>query len=342
MRMSDRLRDPMFVDEEWLSARVEEPVDPDLPIVDAHHHAFWNAPMRYRIEDLLADVEAGHDVRATVFVEGGEMHRTHGPEHLRTLGETEFVNGMAAVAAAGRVRPRICAGIVGLVDLTAAAAEEALAAHVAAAGGRFRGIRANACWNDQSTANQGMEGLLGRPDFRAGYALLGKLGLTCDVVCFHPQLADVADLAAAFPDTVIVLDHFGGPLAVGGYAERRVEAMADWRDGMRALARRENVVVKLGGLANPYFQDINFRHHDEPPTSDLLAASLKPFVDPAIDLFGPGRCMFESNFPVDKPTAGYVNLWNAFKKLTTGFGRAEREALFSGTATRVYALDDEP
>ena len=342
MRMSDRLRDPMFVDEQWLSARVEEPVDPDLPIVDAHHHAFWNAPMRYRIEDLLADVEAGHDVRATVFVEGGEMYRTHGPEHLRTLGETEFVNGMAAVAAAGRVRPRICAGIVGLVDLTAAAAEEALAAHVAAAGGRFRGIRANACWNDQSTANQGMEGLLGRPDFRAGYALLGKLGLTCDVVCFHPQLADVADLAAAFPDTVIVLDHFGGPLAVGGYADRRAEAMADWIDGMRGLARHENVVVKLGGLANPYFQDIDFRHHDEPPTSDLLATSLKPFVDPAIDLFGPSRCMFESNFPVDKPTAGYVNLWNAFKKLTTGFGRAEREALFSGTATRVYALEDGP
>ena len=135
-----------------------------------------------------------------------------------------------------------------------------------------------------------------------------------------------------------MLDHFGGPLAVGRYADRRAEAMADWIDGMRLLPRHENVVVKLGGLTNPYFQDIDFRGDDEPPGSDRLAAALRPFVGRTIDLFGPDRCMFESNFPVDKPTAGYVNLWNAFKKLTTDFGRAEREALFSGTATRVYGL----
>jgi predicted TIM-barrel fold metal-dependent hydrolase len=151
-------------------------------------------------------------------------------------------------------------------------------------------------------------------------------------------LADVADLAAAFPDTVVVLDHFGGPLAVGSYADRRAEAMAEWLDGMRRLARHENVVVKLGGLTNPYFQDITFRRQAGPPTSDQLAASLRPFVEPTIDLFGPGRCMFESNFPVDKPTASYVNLWNAFKKLTTDFGRTDREALFGGTAARAYGL----
>ena len=338
MSLAARLRDPLAVDEEWLLAGEEAPLDSDLPLIDAHHHVFWDRPMRYRVEDLLADLTSGHNVRATVYVEGEAIHRPDGPQHLRSVGETEFANGLAAIGAAVP-GPLICAAIVAAVDLQDAFADQALTAHAAAAGERLRGVRVNAYYDERGVMSQSPpRGLLSAKGFREGYSLLGEHQLVCDIFCFHPQLAEVADLAAAFPDTVIVLNHLGGPLGGAASAQTRERAHLDWLEGMNLIAACANVYVKLGGLTNPFIQDIDFRSDASGPSSARVAEALRRFVEPVFELFGPARCMFESNFPIDKPTVSYVNLWNAFKRLATALDPDGRALVLGGTAGQVYGL----
>ena len=328
---------------QWLALRTEAVLAPDLPIVDPHHHLWDHDGNRYLMPELLLDIGGGHKVLSTVFVECRAMYRADGPEALKSLGETEFVNGIAAMSASGAYGPtRVCAGIVGNVDLRLGArAENPLHAHIAAAGGRLRGIRRGSAWHPAGlkvTSANPPPGLLMQPDFRAGFALLARLGLSFDAWLVHTQIDEIIDLARAFPDTTIVLDHVGGPLGIGPYACKRDEVFAIWRQSIRQLAACANVYVKIGGLGM-HTMGFDFHSRDLPPSSEELALAWKPYVETAIECFGADRAMFESNFPVDKGSCSYTTLWNAFKRLSAGYGSAEKTALFSGTASKVYRLD---
>jgi L-fuconolactonase len=329
------------VRQEWLDRRLEEILEPDLPIVDPHHH-LWDRPgWRYLLDELLADLNSGHRIIATVFLQCRAMHRADGPEALRPVGETEFVNGVAAMSASGGYGPaRVCAGIVGHADLTLGApVRDVLAAHIRAGGDRFRGIRHTNAWESSvpRPSNAPRPGLLADPAFRAGFAELAPLGLSFDAWMYHPQIPELTDLARAFPDTAIVLNHVGGPLGIGAYAGRRDAMLADWGASIRELATCPNVCVKLGGLGMP-LTGLGFHERPEPPSSEELADASRPYFEACIDAFGPGRCMFESNFPVDKESFSYAVYWNACKRLTRGAGAAEKADLFRGTAARFYRI----
>jgi predicted TIM-barrel fold metal-dependent hydrolase len=271
------------------------------------------------------------------------MHRADGPEAMQPIGETEFANGVAAMSASGLYGPiRACAGIVSHANLLlGAAVREVLEAHIQAGNGRFRGIRHITSWDaDASLATPGYatpRDILFREEFRAGFAQLAPLGLSFDAWLYHPQIPDLAALARAFPETPIVLDHVGGPLGIKAYAGRRDEVFAAWRAAMRELATCPNVSVKLGGLGMR-INGFGFEEGEAPPSSDALAAAWRPYIETTIELFGAARCMFESNFPVDKGSYGYGVFWNACKTLASGASAEERHALFSGTASRFYRL----
>ena len=331
------------VRDEWLKQWQEEILDRELPIVDPHHHLWDRGGSRYLLEDFRADVQTGHNIVATVFVECRSMYRKDGPEELRPVGETEFVNGVAAMSASGSYGPaRACAGIVGHADLRQGArAEPVLEAHVRAGNGRFRGIRHITAWDADgalvSPTVRPPPGLMADRGFREGFACLAPLGLTFDAWLYHPQIGELASLADAFPDTRIVLDHVGGPLAIGPYAGRRSEVYQGWAAAIRALGRHPNVFVKLGGLGM-HFGGFGFHELPQPPSSELLATAWRPYIETCIEAFGADRCMFESNFPVDKGSYGYAAFWNACKRLAIGATAAEKTALFSGTAARFYRL----
>ena len=321
---------------------MEAILEPELPICDPHHH-LWDHPQhRYLLDELLADTGSGHNVRSTVFVECRSMYRAHGPEALRPVGETEFVNGIAAMSASGRYGDtRVAAGIVSFADLTLGEAAGAVLDAHRAVSPRFRGIRHAAGW-DASEAIRNSHtnpppGLLADARFRRGFAELARRGMTFEAWCYHPQIPEVADLARAFPDATIVLDHFGGPLGIGPYRERRAEVFASWRTAITALAACPNVVAKLGGLVMP-LNGFGFHKRATPPDSAELAAATRDWYLHTIDCFGPARCMFESNFPVDKVSAPYHVLWNAFKRITASFSKDDKAALFHDTAARVYGL----
>jgi predicted TIM-barrel fold metal-dependent hydrolase len=296
--------------------------------------------------DLLADTGTGHRIESTVFIECTACYRADGPSELRPLGETEFVNGIAAMSASGAYGgTRVAAGIVGLVDLTLGQrAEEVLAAHMAAAGSRFKGIRHAAAWEDKapeihnSHTNPPPHLYRDHAKFREGFAVLGRMGLSFDAWLYHPQLADLTALARAFPQQPIVLNHVGGPLGLGWYADKRQEVLDAWRRDIRELATCANVSVKLGGLGMR-INGFRFHHRQRPPSSQELAEAWRPYVETAIEAFGPARAMFESNFPVDKISGSYAIYWNAFKRLAAGASKTEKAALFRDTAKRFYRLD---
>jgi len=327
----------------WLERRQEEILEPELPIVDAHQH-LWDAPSwRYMFEDFLQDVRSGHNIRSTVFVQCYSMYRKFGPRELRSLGETEFANGVAAMAASGVYgETRVCDGIVGTVDLTLGAGSQCvLEKHVAAACGRFKGVRQIAAWHEeeeiQPRSRRKSKALLMETPFREGFAMLAPLGLSFDAWLFHTQLDELVDLARAFPQTKIALDHLGGPIGVGSYATQRSEVFAAWREAIRRLSASPNVYVKLGGLGMK-LSGFGFHRLADPPSSEQLAMAWKPYIETAIEAFGPQRSMFESNFPIDKGSCSYAVLWNAFKRISKGYSADERSRLFSETASCFYSL----
>jgi L-fuconolactonase len=331
--------------EDWLAKTTEEILEPDLAIVDPHHH-LWDFPThRYLLPDLLADTGSGHKIESTVFIECTACYRADGPPAMRTLGETEFVNGISAMSASGGYgATRVAAGIVGLVDLTiGGAAEDVLRAHMAAAGPRFKGIRYAAAWEDKadeihnSHTNAPPHLYRDHAKFREGFAALGRLGLTFDAWLYHPQIPDLTALARAFPAQPIVLDHVGGPLGLGWYADKRAEIFAGWKRDMVELATCSNVHIKLGGLGMRV-NGFAFHHRERAPSSKDLADAWRPYIETCIEAFGPKRCMFESNFPVEKMGIGWAGLWNAFKRIAAGASADERRALFHDTAQRVYRL----
>ncbi len=326
---------------EWLALRTETTIEPDLPIVDPHHHFWVKGDARYLVPEFLADV-ADNNVRATVFIECREHYRADGDPDFRPLGETEFVLTTAGVQPGPHGPIDICAGIVGYVDLRLGdRAKAVLEAQIETGKGRFRGIRNISAWHPDPAARGSLSNpphdLLLQPDFRKGFAHLAPLGLTFDAYMYHSQLSDLRDLARAFPTTSIVIDHSGGMLGIGPYKGKRKEAFADWRKGMAAVAENENTFVKIGGLG---LRAYGLAVHEErlPPTSEMLAGLWRDTIEACIELFGTRRCMFESNFPVDKGSCGYTAMWNAYKRVTASYSAAERTDLFRDTATRFYKL----
>jgi predicted TIM-barrel fold metal-dependent hydrolase len=337
----------MATNDAWLNLVQEDTLEPDLPICDPHHHLWDQRPdrvePRYLIDEILADLTSGHHVVSTVFIQCGAMHRADGPEALRPVGETEFVNGIAAMSASGIYgSARICAGIVGTADLTLGdEVVPVLEAHVRAGGGRFRGIRQGAAWDAAGTA------IVNRPmppphlyldaKFRTGFAHLARHQMSFEGWCYHPQIPELTQLARAFPDTTIILDHFGGPLGTGPYAGKRADILPQWKKDITDLAACQNVVAKLGGI-NMDINGFGWHERERPPTSQELMEATRPYYEHTIEQFGVDRCMFESNFPVDKVTCSYNVLWNSFKRLTATYSSYEKAKLYHDTAARVYRL----
>ena len=328
----------------WLALRSEAVLEPGLPIIDAHHHLWDHPGNRYLHAEVLADVDAGHNIVATAYMECSAHYRADGPVELRSLGETEFVNKVAEASASGAHGPcRVAAGIVGNVNLRLGdAAGAALDAHIAMAPQRFRGIRQSSVYHADPAARGSLAnpppGMLADAQFRRGFACLAPRGLSFDAWMYHTQLDELVDLARAFPDTTIVLNHVGGAIGIGPYAGHRDEVFKVWQGAIARLARCPNVVVKVGGMGMRLF-GFDLADKPEPPDSAAVAAGWKPYAMACIEAFGPERCMFESNFPVDKGTCSYVVLWNAFKRIAAGMSAAEKNALFLGTAARVYRID---
>jgi L-fuconolactonase len=338
-----------FGGQDWLALTTEPTLEPELPICDPHHH-FWDfrtarVPyQRYLLHELAADIHSGHHVRSTVFIEARAMYRADGPEEMRPVGEVEFVQGLAAAGASGLYGPgRAAAAIVGHANLNLGArVAPVLEALQVASPNRFRGIRHSVTWDPhpevENTAAHNMKGQLASDQFRAGARVLAQMGLSLEGWLYFPQLPELADFAKAVPDLPIILNHIGGLIRVGPYANRDDEVLATWRRGIAAVAECPNVVMKLGGIGMPR-TGFDWHTRDKPIGSEELAEAMAPWMTYCIEQFGPNRCMFESNFPVDKVSYSYNVLYNAFKQLSKGYSAAERAAMFHDTAARVYRID---
>ena len=338
-----------FGGNDWLALTSEPTVEPELPICDPHHH-FWDMRtervpyQRYLLHELAADIHSGHNVRSTVFIEARAMYRAGGPEEMRPVGEVEFVQGLAAASASGLYGPgRAAAAIVGHANLNLGERVAlVLDALQAASLNRFRGIRHSVTWDPhpevENTAAHRMEKQLASDQFRTGARVLARRGLSLEGWLYFPQLPELADFAKAVPDLTIILNHVGGLMRVGPYANRDNEVLATWRSGIAAVAACPNVYIKLGGLGMPR-TGFDWYIRSKPIGSEELAASMAPLLMYCIEQFGPNRCMFESNFPVDKVSFSYNVMYNAFKRLSKGYSAAERAAMFHDTAARVYRID---
>ena len=336
-----------FGGNDWLALTQEQALEPELPICDPHHH-FWDLRttripyQRYLLHELLADVQGGHNVRSTVFIEARAMYRADGPEEMRPVGEVEFVQGLAAASASGLYGPtRAAAAIVGHANLNLGErVAPVLEALRVASPNRFRGIRHSVTWDPhpevENTAAHPIKGQLLSEPFRAGARVLARMGLSLEAWLYFPQLPELAAFAQAVPDLTIILNHIGGLIRVGPYAGDN-EVLATWRRGIAAVAACPNVHVKLGGVGMPR-TGFDWHARTTPIGSEELAASLAPLMSYCIEQFGPSRSMFESNFPVDKVSFSYTVMYNAFKRLSKSYSAAERAAMFHDTAARIYRI----
>jgi L-fuconolactonase len=324
--------------------RSETILDPRLPIVDAHFHLFDLPGTRYMFDDYLEDVQAGHNIVASVYIETAAFLRPAGPQVLRPLGEIEFANGVGAVAASERYgKTLVNAAVIGHADLRHGdAVAELFDRGLQIAPDRLRGFRQVALDHASDEPYEFMlapppKGLLSDAAFREGFRHLAPRNLTFDAAVFHTQLFDLIDLADAFPKTTIVLDHLGMPMQLGADDNEREERFAQWRQAMRLLAERPHLRCKIGGLGMP-FSGFGFERKQEQVGYRELADAWRPYVETAIEAFGTGRCMMESNFPPDGYSAGYVPLWNAMKYITRDFTANEKADLFHRTAIDTYRI----
>jgi L-fuconolactonase len=336
----------MGLNDAWLAQVVEEPLEPALPICDAHHHLWGHrdhrvAP-RYLLEDFLADVDpAGHNIVSTVFVDSRAMYRATGPAALKPVGEVEFAAGIGAMADSGLYgRRRVAAAIIGHADMRLGSKVGATLDAMMASP-RFRGIRHATSFDEDKRlpahVDAPVAGLMMDQTFRDGIAELDKRGLIYESLIWHPQLDELTDLARAFPNLAILVNHCGGPVGVGRHAGKKDENFAAWRKSMAELARCENVTVKLGGV---HMMIVGHGWHERatPPTSDEMVAAAGPYITESIELFGTERGMFESNYPAERNSAGFGPLWNFFKKMTRGASAEEKARLYHDNAVGIYRI----
>ena len=325
----------------WIGRETPEAVlESELPIIDPHHH-LWDirtAPGEphssfqqkvYLCEEIATDINtSGHNIVQTVFAQCGAFYRGDGPEEMRPVGETEFVHGVAAMSRSGIYGPsRLCTGIFSTADLRLGnRAKPVLEAHLHASE-YFRGIRSAFPQDLNET-------------FLEGFALLEEMGLSYDN--WSPdfrRLPRLADLANRFPGVTVIVNHLGGRIDPAADEDE----INDWKACIDAVAACPNTVMKLGGAQMrvgdwepPYHMHVT----EKPLSSDQFLAALLPWYRYALEAFGPERCMFESNFPVDRECISYRTLWNLFKKMAAelGLSDTEKTAVFSGTAARAYRL----
>ena len=332
---------------DWLAQTKEATLEPEIPICDPHHH-FWEyrpepaAYQTYLLQELAEDINSGHNVRSTVFVEARSSYRTDGPEEMRSVGEVEFVDAIAAASSTGQYGPgQAAAGIIGRADLKLGeGVRPVLEALQAASPNRFRGIRHSVGWDPHpEVEDREIERCLANQGYRSGAQVLSEMGLCLETSMYFPQMAELAEFAKALPDLTIVLNHLGGLMRVGPYGDRDDEVMASWRSGIDALGACPNVIMKLGGVGMPR---IGFDWHEraKPVGSEEMAQSIAPYMNYSIEKFGPNRCMFESNFPVDKVSFSYNVMYNAFKLVSKGYSASERADMFHDTAVRVYRISE--
>jgi L-fuconolactonase len=331
-------------DKDWLALTPETALEPELPICDPHHHLWEHrheppAYQRYLLPDLAADVNSGHNVRSTVFIEVKAFYRTDGPEAMRPVGEVEHVEKLATESASGKYgSTRMAAAIVGHADLKLGEQVAPVLEAMQAASPRFRGIRHAAGWDaSPELAKRDIPNVLSDTRYRAGARVLARMGLCLDNSLYHTQLDELAAFARAVPELTIVLNHIGGLVRVGPYANRDEEVLAAWRRGIATVAACSNVVLKLGGVGQRRF-GFDWHTRVKPIGSVELAETLAPLMHYCIEQFGPDRCMFESNFPVDKVSYSYAVVFNAFKRLSKSYSASERAAMFHDTAARVYRI----
>ncbi|MFZ4534466.1 MAG: amidohydrolase family protein [Alsobacter sp.] len=326
---------------EWLRLRQEDILEPERAIFDAHHHIWEQDGNPYLLDELVADLDTGHNVVGTVFIEAHYGHHTDGPLALRPVGETERIDRLAQEAGR-RGRPGICAGIVGFADLMLGEdVVPVLEAHIAASPTRLKGIRHfvshDPAFPDGIIVKPANPGLLGTTAYRDGLRAVGRQGLSYDAMLYHRQIPELTAVARLMPDLPIVLDHYGSILGVGPFSAQPRETFEAWRQNLTALAACPNVSVKLGGMGMVICGG-RWHENELPPGSDELAQAWRPYFETAIDLFGVERCMFESNFPVDKGMVSYPVLWNTYKRLASGFTQSEKSALFHDNACRFYRI----
>ena len=333
----------------WLDQISEEIIDQDIEIVDPHHH-LWPGPPRtegakaenrYLLEDLWKDTESGHKISKTVFVECGQGYYESGPDAMKPVGETKFVYEVAEEAKLDKSKAQI-EGIVGHADMMiGSSAREVLEAHVEEGKGRFKGIRHGASWDESEEIRNShsipIRHIYLDSKFQQGIEQLDALNLTLDAWNYHKQIKELTELAKCFPNLKIVQNHFGGPLGIGPYKNIREEVFSEWKDSISELAERENVYIKLGGLAMP-INGWGWHKRDLPTTSEELLENHGKYYMHAINSFGVKRCMFESNFPVDKRSISYPILWNGFKRVVRDYSLEEKEFLFSKAAAEFYSL----
>ncbi len=333
----------------WLSINKEVALDRSLPICDPHHH-LWEfrneyIQSKYLINEYLSDINSGHNIKKSVFIECGAMFRKNGPNYLKYLGETEFANGIAAMSASGKYgNTEIACGIVGSAPLldTNQKVIEVLNKHINIAGHRFKGVRYQAAMHhDTSIHNSRVnppEGMYNSKIFRNNFNELHKFNLSFEAWCYHTQLNELYELAKLFPNTIIILNHFGGPIGIGPFKDKKNEVFENWKTSIKKIALLENVYIKMGGLAME-INGYDWHKQKNPPTSEEYVKRTRVYYDTAIENFGIDRCMFESNFPVDKLSISYVNLWNSYKIMTQGFTPEDRKKLFYDNACLVYKLN---
>ncbi len=335
-----------FGNRDWLALNPEETLEPEIPICDPHHH-FWDFRteripyQRYLLHELADDINSGHNVRSTVFIEARSMYRTDGPQEMRPVGEVEFVQGLAAASASGLYGPgRAAAAIIGHANLNLGeGVKPVLEALQAASPNRFRGVRHSVGWDPHpEVVNRDAEGRLKSDEYRAGARVLADMGVLLENSLYFPQLLELADFARAVPGLTIVLNHIGGLLREGPYANRDDEVLPAWREGLAVVAQCPNIVMKLGGVGQLRF-GFDWHTRETPIGSEELAESLSPLMGYCIEQFGPQRCMFESNFPVDKVSYSYNVAYNAFKRLSKGYSATERAAMLHDNASRIYKID---
>lgn len=331
--------------EQWLAQVREEIIDPEREIVDPHHH-LWRKRFGkdYLLAELQRDTDLGHKIEKTVFIECHAFYDKTAADYLQPLGETRVVEQIASESKiSGGVE---IAGIVAHADLTLAGTapdklDELLEAHRSMGGKLFKGIR-HAAASDAEPEKLTIPGMAPRSlysqnSFRDGIRMLAEKGLTLDCWHYHHQNQSFLDLARAVPQCTIVLDHFGTPLGVGKYRYKADEIYEQWKKDILEISKCPNVVAKLGGLAMP---DNGYMWHtqERPPTSEEFKTAQEKYYKYMIDCFGPERCMFESNFPVDRLSISYDVLWNAFKKIAESYSETEKKSLFKGTASKIYRL----
>lgn len=322
----------------WLATYSEPVIEPDLPIIDPHHHLWLRNGYLYLLPELAADMASGHNIIATVYAECRSMYRINGPAAERSLGETEFVAGIAAMSDSGTFGSTdACAAMFGSIDLTLGAKiEPLLERHIALSGGRFKGVRYSTGWDAAPEIHNiaAAPEMLADARVREAIAVLDRMGLSLDVWLYHPQLDEVTDLARAFPNLTIILNHVGSPIMGGPYRDKLDDMRNDWAAAIKRVAECPNVFIKLGAVPMRRIGDKSI-----PPGSEEVAAAWQPYIEPCIEAFGADRCMFESNFPVQKRWASYQVTWNAFKRIASGASPHEKAALFADSAARAYRID---